>query len=413
VALAATPVFWLVARRFSDPIRQLARERRSRLADLYGHAEEVIGAAAQVQASRAETHEHRRFDLHSRSVGRLGVDSTRVTARLSPIVDGVELAAALLVISLGAWSVTEGRITVGGLIAFLTYLTQMYSPVRALTSFVADIQRAAAGAERISGILDEEPLVMSPSHASHRTIGSGRLVVEGVTVGYPGRERSALCDVDMVFEPGTTTAIVGPSGSGKSTLVSLLVRFMDPDLGRVTLDGHDLRDLPLSLVRETVGLLPQESYLFRGTIAENVAYGTEAVDDVVSAYLDAVGASFVSSLPDGIQSRVDGRGHGLSGGERRRIAIARLLTQRPRVLVLDEFTNGLDREAVSEVLEWLDGHVETVILVTHDPEVAAAADRVIAIEAGRARSVGEPVVANGVVPEWSLAVPIAPGRVGL
>ena len=222
----------------------------------------------------------------------------------------------------------------------------------------------------------------------------GQLELSGVSYTYPGSERPALDGVTLRVSPGRSVAVVGASGAGKSTLAKLAVRFADPDGGTVRLDGHDTRDLTLESLREHVALLLQEAPLFDGTVRENVAYGRpDASDADVAAALAAAAASgLADELPDGVATRTGQRGRSLSGGQRRRVAMARALLQDAPVLVLDEPSAGLDAISTRRLLDPLRRLMRdrATLLITHDLELAAAADEIVVLEAGRVVQRGAP-----------------------
>jgi ATP-binding cassette, subfamily B, bacterial len=278
------------------------------------------------------------------------------------------------VIVLGTLALAGDDLTLGGLLAFLAYLAQLYRPVRDVSRLGQTIFEASAGAERVIELLDTQPRVRDGARALQAA--RGWLVFEGVTYTYPGAPGPALEDLHLVVRPGRCVALVGESGAGKSTAAKLALRFADPDHGAVRLDGHDLRDLTLPSLREHVGLLLQDAPLFDGTVRDNVAYGREATDEQVRAALAAVG------LPLDPGTRTGQRGRALSGGERRRVAMARVLLQDAPVLVLDEPSAGLDADATQRLLGPLKRVMadRAALLITHDPILIEAADEVVELE---------------------------------
>lgn len=388
VALVVAPVFWAAARRYTGRIRMVSAEKRRLTGDMNSLAEEVLSAVPQVQAAGAESHEEDRYHARGRAIRSAAMEASRLTATLRPITDLLELIGALLVIGAGAWSVVAGRQTIGELFAFLTYLTQLYSPTRSLTDLAASANSAAAGAERVQELLDEPPDVVDEPTTIQPSPVHGALSFRGVSLYYPGRDQPAVDALDLDIEAGQITAVVGPSGSGKSTLAALAMRLMDPETGSVLLDGHDVREYPLAFLRSSVGLLLQDTYLFHGTIADNVAYGSAPGADApvaaaLAGALEGADAGFVSSLGRGVGHHIGGNGRALSGGQRRRVALARVLMSAPPVLILDEFSTGQDPASVLRVLDRLRGRANTIVLITHDGSVAAVADRVVRIEGGR------------------------------
>lgn len=260
LALVATPLFWLLGRRFSGAIRSAAREKRRRSGAVQALAEDVLSALPQVQAACAEDFERQRFEREGRAVVGAEMQSSRILALFRPLTDLVELSGGLAVVVGGAWALSAGRLTLGELLAFMTYLTQLYAPVRDLTDLAASASTAAAGAERIAEVLDEEPVVADVDHGVQPTGLRGIVRFDDVSFRYPGTERWALERLSFEARPGTVTAVVGPSGAGKSTLVWLLLRMADAEGGRAAgrpRRAHDEPALaPLPRRRPAPGHLP-------------------------------------------------------------------------------------------------------------------------------------------------------------
>jgi ABC-type multidrug transport system fused ATPase/permease subunit len=370
-ALVVVPVFAFAAHRFARLARRAARERRRRSGSLTAVAEEALGNAALVQTAGTQERELARFRRENEGKLEAELAGTRISGLFAPVIDLIELTGAVLVIVLGTLALAGGDLTLGGLLAFLAYLAQLYRPVRDVSRLGQTIFEASAGAERVIELLDTEPRVRDGARPLRAA--RGWLAFERVTYTYPGAEQPALEDLSFVVRPGRTVALVGESGAGKSTAAKLALRFADPDFGTVRLDGHDVRDLTLRSLRRHVGLLLQEAPLFDATIRDNVAYGREATDEQVRAALAAVG------LPLDPATRAGQRGRALSGGERRRVAMARVLLQDAPVLVLDEPSAGLDADATTRLLEPLRRVMadRAALLITHDPILVAAADFVV------------------------------------
>jgi ABC-type multidrug transport system fused ATPase/permease subunit len=379
-SLVVIPLFYFAARRFARLSRRAARERRRRSGSLTAVAEEALGNAALVQAANTQDRELARFRRESEGKIAAELAGTRISGLFAPVIDLIELAGVVIIIVLGTWALSAGDLTIGGLLAFIAYLGQLYRPVRDVSRLGQTVFEAAAGAERVIELLDMQPRVTDRPGA--RALGRvyGRLELDRVSYTYPGSSRPALDDVDLVLEPGRSLALVGESGAGKTTAAKLALRFADPDAGAVRLDGHDLRDLTLRSVRENVALLLQDAPLFDGTIGENVAYGRpDATDEQVRAALEAVGYDADPDTP------VGQRGRALSGGQRRRVAMARTLLQDAPVVVLDEPSAGLDAEATRRLLGPLRRLMadRATLLITHDPILIEAADEVLELRAGR------------------------------
>jgi ATP-binding cassette subfamily B protein len=386
-ALIVAPLFYLAARWFGHLVKHAAREKRRRSGSLTAIAEESLNAAPLVQTLNRQDAEVARFKRENAAIMDAELAATRISGLFGPLVGLIELLGGLLVIGFGVWALTSGELTLGGLLVFITYLAQLYSPIRALGQLSNDIFAAAAGAERVIELLNEPPSVTDAPHA--RPLPEpvrGRLELRGVTYSHPTGERPALRDVSFVARPGEIIALVGPSGAGKSTLARLLVRFADPQRGEIRLDGHDVRDITLESLRRHVGLLLQDTYLPDGSAREAIAQGREgAGNDEIEAAARAAGIHEVlEALPDGYETRVGPRGSRLSGGERRRLVIARAFVRDTQVLILDEPTAGLDGAARDRLLEPLHALARgrTTILISHDPAVVDWADRVIELHDG-------------------------------
>ena len=403
VSLIVAPLFWVAARHFSRLIKQASREKRRRSGSIGAVAEESLSNAALVQAYNRQETEVERF--HRENVGsfQATMASTRLRSVFTPVVDVIELLGAIVVIGLGTWHLSQGRLSLGGLLVFLTYLTQLYSPIRGLSRLTNTLFAASAGAERIIEFLDLEPSV--DPRESARPIGraSGAVVFDHVSFRYPGQPRNALDEVSFAVAPGETLALVGPSGAGKSTLAKLLLRFYDPTAGDIRLDGRDLRDIRLHDLRENVAVLLQETLIFHGTVRENIAYGKPAAsrEEIEAAARAADAHEFVTQLPDGYDTVIGQKGRRLSGGQRQRIAIARAMIRDAPVLLLDEPTTGLDAESGQRILEPLRRLMEgrTTIVISHNLITVRDATRIVVLDHGRVAESGthdELVAAEGV-----------------
>jgi ATP-binding cassette subfamily B protein len=401
ISLVVAPVFWLAAKRFSRLIKIASREKRRRSGSISSVAEESLSNTALVQAYGGELREVERF--HRENVGSYEAEmaSTRLKALYTPLIDLIELVGALLVIGLGTWELSQGHLTLGGLLVFMTFLTQLYSPVRGMSRLVNRIHAASASAERIIEMLDQEPSVVESSSAVGLGRAEGRLELDNVTFRYPDTDRNAVSAVSLTVEPGEVLALVGPSGAGKSTLAKLLLRFYDPHFGRIMLDGRDLREVTLESVRENVALLLQETLVFDGTIYENIAYGRRDAsrEEVQAAAIAADAHDFISALSDGYETAIGQKGRRLSGGQRQRIAIARAMVRDAPVLILDEPTTGVDAESGSRIMGPLRRLMggRTTIVISHNLVTVRDADRIALLEGGRLAAVGshEELLAQG------------------
>lgn len=400
LSLLVVPVLWYVANHFARLVKAVSRERMRRGGSVSAVAEEHLGSVPLVQAYGREHDAVAAFRRESSGIVSAELAASRIRAVFSPAVDLAELVAVLTVIGLGTWALATDRLTLGGLLAFLTLLTQLYSPLRDLATLVPSLFAATAGAERILDLQREEPLREAPDAIELARV-QGAVSLRDVTVRYPGTTSAALEHVSLEILPGEVVALVGPSGAGKSTLVRLLCRFIDPTGGSLHLEGHDLRTVRMRSLRANVSTVLQETLLLDASVRANIAYARPGATDaeVVAAATAADAHEFISALPAGYATPVGARGRNLSGGQRQRLAIARALLHDAPVLVLDEPTTGLDEQTALKVLGPLGRllHGRTTILVTHDPVAIGIADRVVRIEDGR-------IVADGRVSERSAVV---------
>jgi ATP-binding cassette subfamily B protein len=401
VSLVSVPIFWLAARFFSRRIKAASREVRRRSGSISAVAEESLGNTALIQAYGREQAEAGRFGRESMGSVTAELAATRLRAMFSPLVDLLEVVGVLAILGFGVWELTHNRITLGGLLVFLVYLSQLYSPVRGLGQLSNSVYAAVASAERIIDLLDQQPLVRAPAHPVHLSRARGVVQVDSVGFRYPGALTDALTEASFSAMPGRTVALVGASGAGKSTLTKLLLRFYDPSTGAITLDGHDLRDLDPGQLRANIAVVMQETLLLDGSIADNIMAGRPDADRhaVVRAAIAADAHDFITALPDGYDTRVGQRGRLLSGGQRQRVAIARAMIRDAPVLLLDEPTTGLDADTSERVLAPLRRLMagRTTILISHNLVTVADADQILLFEGGRITETGthEELLARG------------------
>jgi ATP-binding cassette subfamily B protein len=335
------------------------------------------------------------FAQESREIGRFQEANDRVLEAndrvnvvwsfFGPLVRFFNEVGLLVVWGAGAWLVFGGSVTVGGLTAFIAYISRFYARVESMIRMVPATQRAAASAQRLFDILDCRPSVAEPPQPVRLGRLAGRIELMDVHFRYGPRE--VLHGIDLVIEPGEMIGLVGTSGSGKSTLANLICRFYDPSSGTIRVDGIDLRDLAIADYRRNLGCVLQEPFLFFGTIAENIAYGRpDAPRERIVAAARAAGAhDFILAQPLAYDSRVGERGGMLSGGERQRISIARALLVDPRILILDEATSSVDTETEAVIQAAIDRLVEgrTTIAIAHRLSTLRRADRIVVLDAGR------------------------------
>ncbi|HTW18297.1 MAG TPA: ABC transporter ATP-binding protein [Nocardioides sp.] len=380
------PLFWWISTRFASFVRRLSRERRRRSGSLSAVTEEHLANGALVQAYHREDEAAAAYTRQNRAIFEAELAGSRVRALFLPLVDLTELLGTLIVVGMGVWALQTDRLTLGGLLAFLTLLAQCYRPVRDLADLLPSMYAATAGVERVVELLDEEPPRDRPD-AVALVDPRGHVRLVGVTVRYPGAPGTALDRLDLEIRPGEIVALTGPSGAGKSTVVRLLTRHLDPDEGRVLVDGRPATDYQVRSLREAVTIVLQETMLLDASVADNIAFARPGATraEVEAAARAADADEFVRALPQGYDTRVGQRGRSLSGGQRQRLALARALLRDTPVLILDEPTTGLDPESARRVLRPLReaARGRAVLLITHDPVAEAFADRTVRIERGR------------------------------
>jgi len=391
-SLVAVPVFAAAARVFARRIKVASREVRRRAGSISVVAEESLGNVALIQAYGRQAAEVERFAEQSLGSVRAELAATRLGAMFSPVVDLIQVLGVLTILGVGIWELTAGRITLGGLLAFLVFLAQLYQPVQGLGALSTSMFGAVAAAERILELLDEQPRVSAPAHPRPLGRARGRLRLEGVGFTYPDTTTEVLSGLSLTAEPGQTTAIVGASGAGKTTLLKLLLRFYDPTTGRITLDGVDLRELDPAQLRANIAIVLQETLLLDGTIAENITAGRPQAGtaELVAAAEAAEAHEFITALPHGYDTRVGQRGRLLSGGQRQRIAIARAMIRDAPILLLDEPTTSLDAHTSDRILTPLRRLItgRTTILISHNLLTVTDADHIIYLDHGRITETG-------------------------
>jgi ABC-type multidrug transport system fused ATPase/permease subunit len=303
-----------------------------------------------------------------------------------PVVDFLSSAATAVVLGYGGWLAFNGDVSIGTLVAFLGYLSNFFDPVQQLSQLYNTFLSAVAALDKVTDLMDEEPEVVDPESAVELERIDGHVAFEGVRFAY-GRGPEVLHGIDLGVAAGTTVALVGHTGAGKSTIAKLLARFYDPTDGRITIDGVDLRDVTQDSLRRQLGIVPQEGFLFAGTVAENVAFGRrDATRAEVEAAVRAVGADeFVERLEDGYETQLGERGSRLSLGQRQLVAFARALLADPRVLILDEATSSVDIGTERKIEQALDRLLQgrTAFIIAHRLSTIRDADLIVVLEHGQ------------------------------
>ena len=386
-AMAAMPVLVLLARRFNVSLNERTQAMQEQLGTLSGRVQETLAGMAAVRAYTMERRAAAAFAEANRTLLERSVAVAAIQARFTPLMSLIAGAGVLVVIWVGGLDVAAGRITLGDLVAFNGYLAYLAWPTVALGLTLSVVRRGLTSMERIQEIVtaarpapaEAAPLAAPPS-----------LAFEDLTWGYPGRS-AALSGVTFSVAPGGMVAVVGPTGAGKTTLGLLLARLWEPPPGTVFVGGRDVTTLPLATLRATVGWVPQEAFLFSRSIEDNVTLGRATVDGAaaVTAAREAQVDAEVAAFSGGYATIVGERGLTVSGGQRQRLALARALAGRPRILVLDDVFASVDTVTEDAIVRALRASGLTILVATHRLRVAQAADRIVVLDGGRLVASGD------------------------
>lgn len=386
IAIAISPALLLASYYFQSRVHEPWRESKRLENSAIGVVHETLGALRVVKAFGRERGEQERFIKRSGKgiAARMWVSlAVNIYHAVVAVVIALGTAAALYV---GARQVQAGLMTVGGFVMVMAYLAQLYAPLQTITQKIADLQTGFVSAERVFSVLDEPPEVIEKPHAKVLQRAQGSVIFDQVSFGYDSH-RSVLKNVSFQIEPGTSVGIVGQTGTGKTTLVSLLVRFYDPQEGRIFLDGVDIRDYKVADLRDQFGFVLQESVLFSATIAENIAYGRPgaAETEIVEAAKAANADAFILKLRDRYKTIVGERGSTLSGGERQRIALARAFLKNAPIIILDEPTSSVDVDTEAAILEATQRLIRgrTALIIAHRSSTLTNCDLIMKVEDGQ------------------------------
>lgn len=384
---------------FNQRIRPIYRRVRDRLGYINASLQDKLTGIRVVKAFQQEEVELSHFREVSRDYFQERVNAIRTWSVFFPAFRFLSALGGALVLGFGARMVVNGRVTLGTLVAFLSYIISFYEPLRRLTEVDNTFQQAIAAGERIFELLDNEPSIQEMPDAVVLDDLRGEIIFEEVHFRYGEKgspsdlsERNVLHDISFHVEPGQSVALVGPSGAGKTSIANLVCRFYDPDRGRVLVDGHDLRQVQVQSLREHVAVVLQDTFLFNTTVRKNLIYGMKdaSEEDIIAAARTAHAHDFIQQLPDGYDTAIGERGVKLSGGQKQRLSLARAVLADPRILILDEATSSVDAEAEFLIQQALEEVMKgrTALVIAHRLTTIRDADKIIALEKGHIREVG-------------------------
>lgn len=378
------PVLWFMEF-FGKKIRKTGGRIQECTADITSVLQESVASARVIKSFVREDYEVGRFDVENKANFRANMKNAQLMATLTPVVELVAAIGVTMIIWYGGNNVINGTITAGSLVAFLTYAVNISNPIKRLTRVIGNIQKALAAAQRVFMIIDMPEEIVEANNARLLPQVQGKVEFQNVTFAY-NEKGDVIKDLSFTVAPGEVIAIVGPSGAGKSTIANLLPRFYDVNKGDIKIDGYSVREVTLNSLREQVGIVPQETMLFNGSVYDNILYGRlDATREEIETAAKAANAhDFIMQLSDGYETKLGDRGVNLSGGQRQRIAIARAILKNPRILILDEATSALDTESERIVQEALDRLMvgRTSFVIAHRLSTIKNADKILVLEKG-------------------------------
>lgn len=386
VTFATFPVVLFFIDNFGKRIRKSGSRIQEAAADITSVLQEVASSPRVIKSFVREGYEVDRFDKENMNNFRANMKYAQLSSTLTPTIEFVAAVGVSIILWYGGNSVINGSITAGSLVAFLTYAVNISNPIKRLSRVIGNIQKALAAAQRVFDVLDLPEDIKNAPDAKALPKVKGDVRFNDVSFAYNENEE-VLSHVSFEVKPGEMVAFVGPSGAGKSTVASLLPRFYDAINGSITIDGQDIRKVTLDSLREQVGIVPQETVLFNGSVYDNILYGRlDATREEVEAAAKAANAhDFIMQLPDGYETMLGDRGMNISGGQRQRISIARAILKNPQILILDEATSALDTESERVVQEALDRLMvgRTSFVIAHRLSTIKNADKIMVLEKGQ------------------------------
>ncbi|MEC2183736.1 ABC transporter ATP-binding protein [Bacillus spizizenii] len=392
ISIVLFPLYGISVKYFYGRLRKLTRERSQALAQVQGHLHERIQGMPVIRSFAIEDHEQANFNEKNRHFLDKAISHTNWNAKTFAVVNTITDLAPLIVIACAGYFVINGPLTVGTMVAFVGYIDRMYNPVRRLINSSTTLTQSIASMDRVFEFIDEPYELTDKPNAIKADQIRGEVEFQNVSFQYEKEKENILHDVSLKVNRGETVALVGMSGGGKSTLVSLIPRFYDVTSGRLLIDGTDIRDYEARSLRNQVGMVLQDTFLFSETIRENIAIGKPdaTLEEIIEAAKAANAHEFIMSFPEGYETRVGERGVKLSGGQKQRISIARVFLKNPPLLILDEATSALDLESEHYIQEAMDKLAKdrTTFVVAHRLSTITHADKIVVMENGTIIEIG-------------------------